>query len=165
MDPGSEREYPQELSFRPFHNLPPELRCDIWQATWEPQIITLDHNSYERFEIRADKWNLPTSAHVNYESRCETLRHYKLSFAEEEFESRVWFNFSLDTLHFPYHTQMRRNGIMDIVDLAEVERLIVPEYLPTGFFEPEGLYQKLADGTPYPKLPVLFQIYGQSIII
>ncbi|TLD08574.1 uncharacterized protein PgNI_07351 [Pyricularia grisea] len=71
---------------------------------------------------RVDRSTLvPITLWIDRESRAETLKHYRLAFALRGGESRVYFNFRLDTLRIPVHGKLWR--LVQRRDLQDLERL------------------------------------------
>lgn len=70
----------------------------------------------------------PTTLFVNRESRDVTLRRYPLAFALPGGESRVYFNFALDTLVLSRHAQLAHAFTKG--DLSRLQRISVPEVEP-----------------------------------
>ncbi|KAI1505639.1 hypothetical protein F5X99DRAFT_214800 [Biscogniauxia marginata] len=130
----SQSEGPQDeqdvVSFERFPILPPELRRGVWHATWTPRDVKprLKQTDDGPVTVGAD---LPVSAWVNHESREETLRRYKLAFAIGAHPTRVYFNFDLDTLYLGVRDRQPR-ALFGAGDLARVQRLSVPKWLPVG---------------------------------
>ncbi|KAI1876087.1 uncharacterized protein JN550_001583 [Neoarthrinium moseri] len=65
---------------------------------------------------------------VSRQSRLETLRHYELCMGLPGGTTTVYFNFSLDTLRFPYSPLVP--GSVQPRDLARVQKLAIPERCP-----------------------------------
>ncbi|KAI1159081.1 hypothetical protein F5B18DRAFT_638118 [Nemania serpens] len=123
-----EQEQQRQRVFHLFGQLPTELRLEIWVHSWEPRTISLFPIDYDNLIRPGGKNRLPASGYVNYESRSETLRHYKRCFAHPDKSDFRWFNFRLDTLCVP--TSMRDIEKLDYRDFRQVQRLIIPELLP-----------------------------------
>ncbi|KAI7785815.1 quinate permease [Diaporthe eres] len=70
----------------------------------------------------------PATLFVNRESRDVTLRRYPLAFALPGGESRVYFNFALDTLVLSRHAQL--DHAFAKVDLSRLQRISTPEVKP-----------------------------------
>lgn len=86
---------------------------------------------------------------VNRESRDITLRRYPLAFALPGGESRVYFNFALDTLVLSRHAQL--DHAFTKVDLSRLQRISVPEVKP----DDSGDYRAVGRSTD-----CLFQEYN-----
>ncbi|KAG6367407.1 hypothetical protein INS49_001596 [Diaporthe citri] len=91
----------------------------------------------------------PATLFVNRESRYVTLRRYPLAFALPGGESRVNFNFALDTLVLSRHAQLPHTFTK--ADLSRLQRISVPEVKP----DDSGDYRAVGRSTDY-----LFQDKG-----
>ncbi|KAK8054620.1 hypothetical protein PG994_009687 [Apiospora phragmitis] len=127
-------------TFHPFPRLPLEIRRQIWQATWLPDRVNLwllrtpspQNNWYWR---RFWKRRLPATAHVNRESRSETMRkYYKIPNSPFlEFNARIN---ELDALLFEPYPRCATDYPEDI--LHKFKRL----YITVHESAPECLYGK-----------------------
>ncbi|KAI1131175.1 hypothetical protein F5Y10DRAFT_79040 [Nemania abortiva] len=128
---GQRRRQQEELVFPFFRELPAELRCMVWEHSWEPRTVTLYpiEPTDKPVFLRPRGGNLlPASGYVNTESREHTLRRYKRCFSHGDSTDFRWFNFHLDTLclaTFGYYLVK-----LDHAELRQVQRLIVPEWFP-----------------------------------
>jgi hypothetical protein len=91
-----------------FADLPAELRLLIWRSCWEPRIVELyswmtdeaqDSVSLLSSDVYRSTSKPPQTLFICRESRYETLKHYKRSFAALYKEPTVYFNFEIDTLY------------------------------------------------------------------
>ncbi|KAK7911652.1 hypothetical protein PG985_014133 [Apiospora marii] len=94
----------KDAQFMPFPRLPVELRCKVWRATWEPQVIwpngLITSPRRDEMELRVGGITaLPISARVNHESREETLRHYNRVPNSPVFVFRAYINPKIDEIH------------------------------------------------------------------
>jgi hypothetical protein len=108
-------------SFSRFADLPPELRIKIWQHAMPAPRTVVVKSPYGRCRKpdttpksledavvpavdQAETWKsntqIPALLHVNSEARHEALKHYKLSLGVAEHESRIYVDFTRDTLFF-----------------------------------------------------------------
>ncbi|KAI1202099.1 hypothetical protein F5X97DRAFT_253134 [Nemania serpens] len=118
----------RELRKRAFHlfgQLPTELRLEIWAHTWHPRTVSIGLIDYDETPPPREKNPLPASGYVNFESRSETLRYYKRSFARPGTSDFRWFNFRLDTLWVT--DPLGPEGMFEFVDFGQVERLSIPQ--------------------------------------
>lgn len=97
-------------SFTCFSDLPLEIRCKIWEAAFQPRIVSIDldfiyHGADRGLRINRlrnskfciDVYNLtpnPITLFINQESRRETLRHYLQPFQQNP----VFFHPELDSV-------------------------------------------------------------------
>ncbi|KAI3321008.1 hypothetical protein HD806DRAFT_546837 [Xylariaceae sp. AK1471] len=124
------RRQQQQREFHLFGKLPTELRLKIWVYTWKPRTVSLYPIDDDHFLRPGGKNPLPASGYVNFESRSETLRHYKRCFAHPDKTDFRWFNFRLDTLCLAASWWFLDK--LDPRDLRQVQRLIVPEPLSSA---------------------------------
>lgn len=91
-----------------FSSLPVELRLDIWKACWEPRVVELyswmtneaqDTSTLLSSDVYRSTSKPPQTLSICRESRHETLKHYKPSFAALYKEPMVYFNFEIDTMY------------------------------------------------------------------
>jgi hypothetical protein len=90
--------------FTPFPKLPIELRLRIWKFTLPgPRILEVayceagsDSDMPEKFGVATRP---PVALRVCRESRREASRFYTLSFGSENWASKIYFDFSIDTLY------------------------------------------------------------------
>ncbi|ESZ98451.1 hypothetical protein SBOR_1113 [Sclerotinia borealis F-4128] len=103
-----------ETTFHPFPRLSPQLRCKIWRASFPgPRLILV---SIEEGNLVSNA-SLPISLQVCQESRYETLRFYKLRFAVDPSNARIYFNPECDAI------QLLSPRPMDPNSLAAYSRL------------------------------------------
>ncbi|KAK8036138.1 hypothetical protein PG993_008752 [Apiospora rasikravindrae] len=104
LGPAGQTEGTRE--FHPFPKLPIELRFQIWHDTWIPACVDLWHLGKQRYRGLAHIATrlLPASAHVNHESREETLREYYKIPDTPALEFRACINYDLDTLSVDRYT-------------------------------------------------------------
>ncbi|KAI0428367.1 hypothetical protein F5Y09DRAFT_289397 [Xylaria sp. FL1042] len=129
---GVRRRRQQEQLRQVFHlfgQLPTELRLKIWAYSWVSRTVSLYLIDADHFLRPGDENLLPASGYVNSESRSETLRHYKRSFVHPDKSDFRWFNFNLDALCLA--TSWPFLDDLDPADLRQVQRLIIPETLPS----------------------------------
>lgn len=91
--------------------------------------------------IATTSTKLPATFFVNRESRDVTLRRYPFAFALPGGESRVYFNFALDTLVLSRHAQLAH--AFTKADLSRVRRISVPEVKP----DDSGDYRAVGEST------------------
>ncbi|KAK8036137.1 hypothetical protein PG993_008751 [Apiospora rasikravindrae] len=110
LRPASNR----NATFHQFAQLPPEIRCKIWQASWTPRefkafpsgvarVYTYLNNYIQRLDTP-----LPVTAAVNQESRHETLRKYRnIPLSPAHYPHMAWpcdrrdvINYEIDTVSF-----------------------------------------------------------------
>ncbi len=145
-------------SFALFVQLPSEIRRMIWRYTWEPRVVVirrgesgkgsiLSQIQYFAGQCRAEQanarnWHLigvttythtqvPSSFFVDYESRDETLRHYKLAFKLPLGRSQVYFRFGVDVPATPRHNVLhwrRSENISQVEDLVIMDLEIIDNY-------------------------------------
>lgn len=85
-----------EDTFHPFPKLSPELRLKIWRSSFPgPRLIRISLIE-GHFMSNA---TIPTGLHVCKESRDETLIFYKLCFAANPSDARIYFNVDCDVPH------------------------------------------------------------------
>jgi len=100
----------QDRVFTLFPQLPLELRLKIWQTMLPgPRTVNI------RYQMKYDSFNgktissftgwtspdpVPVGLHVCQESREESLKHYQKSFGSYFHASKIYFDFSRDTLRF-----------------------------------------------------------------
>ncbi|KAF7952415.1 uncharacterized protein EAE97_001912 [Botrytis byssoidea] len=86
----------QQNTFHAFPRLPLELRLEIWRLSFPgPRLIRI-------FFIEGhfmSNATVPPGLHVCKESRNETLRFYKLCFAADPSNARIYFNVDCDVPH------------------------------------------------------------------
>ncbi|KAI1170350.1 hypothetical protein F4777DRAFT_592001 [Nemania sp. FL0916] len=133
MKVGSNNTMQQQLQvFHHFGQLPTELRLMIWVQSWTPRTVTIYPTGHRQFSYPRGKVLLPASGYVNTESRGETLRHYKRSFAyQNDTDAPCWFNFELDTLCVACRPLCFSD--LNVSDLRQLQRLIIPEQLHGRF--------------------------------
>jgi hypothetical protein len=97
-----------ESSPTTFKALPTEIRLKIWRATWEPRTVEVYMHLIDQAQDNANLFSssiyrstspLPATLSICSESRYETLKHYKLSFAAYQKQPQVYFNNRIDTLY------------------------------------------------------------------
>ncbi|KAI1635313.1 hypothetical protein F4809DRAFT_461268 [Biscogniauxia mediterranea] len=136
-------------SFTKFNELPPELRIKIWQHampeartvvikspstrnTQTPKSLdgALSHTCDEEEETWQSTTQIPALLHVNAEARYEALKHYTLSFGVGGRQSRIYVDFSRDTIFFG-HAELKPECSSlwaSTQDLNKIQRLaVVPE--------------------------------------
>ncbi|TVY59255.1 hypothetical protein LCER1_G000241 [Lachnellula cervina] len=100
----------QPTDFTLFPHLPSELRLKIWEEMLPgPRDVEIEyHMDYVMFnEKKISKFTgwrsrepVPVGLHICQESRHEALVHYQPSFGSYFHPSKIYFNFSRDTLLF-----------------------------------------------------------------
>ncbi|KAI0596743.1 hypothetical protein F4775DRAFT_584776 [Biscogniauxia sp. FL1348] len=111
-------------NFTKFGELPPELRIKIWQHAMPEARIVVIKSPYTRNtqtpksldealshacddeETWQSTTQIPALLHVNAEARYEALKHYILSFGVGGRQSRVYVDFSRDTVFFG-HSELK----------------------------------------------------------
>jgi hypothetical protein len=87
--------------------LPAELRHDIWSLCWEPRIVEVHPHTNDEIQDKIELFSSdtyrstakpPVTLFISRQSRFDTLRYYKLSFAAYKQEPQVYFNFQIDEL-------------------------------------------------------------------
>ncbi|KAF7954545.1 hypothetical protein EAE96_005665 [Botrytis aclada] len=87
-------------TFQPFPRFPPELRLRIWRLSFPgPRLIRISLIE-GHFMSNA---TTPIGLRVCKESRDETLRFYKLCFAADPSDARIYFNVDCDVPHLITH--------------------------------------------------------------
>ncbi|KAL1866507.1 hypothetical protein Daus18300_006742 [Diaporthe australafricana] len=118
-----------------FNTLPAELRVNIYKMTWEPRHVIISRHWHRETDDSSEEDHattmttssaqLPVTLWISSESRHETLRHYQIAFAcPKNGSSHVYFNFGVDELEVPLHTQLLR--VISREELAKVKALIIP---------------------------------------
>jgi hypothetical protein len=107
---------------RGWHSLPAELRLMIYRLSWEPRAVCVErvaalnqegNRTWDRhvFKMRMGSSSRPpTTLHLCFESRTETLRHYVPFFrgVDEEGKPQVlYFNPSVDVLFLSFFPHFR----------------------------------------------------------
>ncbi|KAI0835306.1 hypothetical protein F5Y06DRAFT_137782 [Hypoxylon sp. FL0890] len=105
-------------TFTKFNDLPPELRIKIWQHALPGPRTVVVKSPYTRQkqtprsleEAISERHNqdetwysttqIPALLHVNAEARYEALKHYKLALGVGSAQSRIYVDFSQDTIFF-----------------------------------------------------------------
>ncbi|KAI1135186.1 hypothetical protein F5Y05DRAFT_416492 [Hypoxylon sp. FL0543] len=105
-------------TFPKFNELPPELRIKIWQHAMPGPRTVVVKSPYTRQKetprsleeaitephVEEETWysttQIPALLHVNAEARYEALKHYKLSLGVGSAQSRIYVDFSRDTIFF-----------------------------------------------------------------
>jgi hypothetical protein len=79
-DPNEELYYQYPHTFRLFPKLPLEIRVNIWRQTFPRRTHMIFNGPYKPFPCFRVRYTPPppVSSRVNFESRQETLRHYKV---------------------------------------------------------------------------------------
>ncbi len=80
---------------------------------------------------------LPWTLLVNHESRCETLKHYKLMFQLDGFESRVYFRPGADV---PCLAWFNLRDFKGCADLASAKELVVMSQVYMRLWNEEYIY-------------------------
>ncbi|KAI5918548.1 hypothetical protein F4810DRAFT_715348 [Camillea tinctor] len=135
-------------NFSKFNELPPELRIKIWQhAMPEARTIvikspytrntqtpkSLDEalsHTYDNEETWQSTTQIPALLHVSAEARYEALKHYTLSFGVSGKQSRIYVDFSRDTIFFGHDELKPECSSLwaSTQDLNKIQRLaVVPE--------------------------------------
>ncbi|KAK8136973.1 hypothetical protein PG984_004913 [Apiospora sp. TS-2023a] len=104
----------QDAEFHRFARLFPEIRCQIWRASWTPRKFTPFEYGISRMSpgrngvLRLLRARLPVTACVNHESRWETLHkysriptsHLRLSHDMSIYDNSDFMNFEIDAIRF-----------------------------------------------------------------
>jgi hypothetical protein len=100
----------QATGFTLFPQLPLELRLKIWQTMLPgPRTVNIQYKmKYDEFDGKKVSsftgWTspdpVPVALHVCRESREESLKRYQTSFGSYFHASKIYFDFSKDTLRF-----------------------------------------------------------------
>jgi hypothetical protein len=96
--------------------LPVELLHEIWRLCWEPRTVEVHPNTNDEIQDRIDLFSSdtyrstvkpPVTLFICRQSRIDTLRYYKLSFAAYKQEPQVYFNFQIDEVYVK-HPELAR---------------------------------------------------------
>ncbi|KAF4636627.1 hypothetical protein G7Y89_g1458 [Cudoniella acicularis] len=121
--------------FRKFTELAPEIRCLILKYIWEPRKVEIYPRAHKvpndnRADLSSDTYHSgaqpPVTLWINRESRHETLRYYKLSFAAPKKEALVYFNPQIDTVYIRSADILRSTDFSNIFpkeDLRNIRHL------------------------------------------
>jgi hypothetical protein len=91
-----------------FKALPTEIRLKIWRAAWKPRTVEVYMHTTDQAQDDANLFSssiyrstspMPVTLAICSESRYETLKHYKPSFAAYQKQPQVYFNYRMDTLY------------------------------------------------------------------
>ncbi|KAK6858142.1 hypothetical protein PG995_005841 [Apiospora arundinis] len=136
-------------TFTLFPKLPKTLRCRIWRMTWNPHHIELptgrmstddgDTDFDDDMDVsRLPKLAFPVSAHVNQESRSETLRMYHKIRDSPYVTFNTVINFEWDTIHMDHFCN--RAAVYPDILFKKIERLNVSLHLMKQRYKPELQY-------------------------
>ncbi len=104
---------------------------------------------YEKYDqIVHTHTQLPSTFFVNYESRYETLKYYKLAFQSDNLESRIYFRHGNDIPCIPGYNLTRYT---DCADFAEAKEFMVMGQFGISkteykFYMPQIIQQKSYKG-------------------
>lgn len=107
-------------SFHSFPKLPTEVRIMIWQLSVNPRVVEIEFSESRGFYTRVAT---PLSLRVNQDSRNAVLLLYPTCFGNPLYESRIVFNFELDTLLLPAHIQFHTHHLFATFKPQEWARL------------------------------------------
>jgi hypothetical protein len=142
-----------------FKALPTEIRLKIWRTTWEPRTVEVYMHTTDKAQDDANLFSssiyrstspLPATLSICSESRYETLKHYKPSFAAYQKQPQVYFNHQIDTLYLrdidilwfmEFPLMFPHEDITKIRHLALTER-----YFQSIYKEPEAGSIKSSEG-------------------
>ncbi|TVY59257.1 hypothetical protein LSUE1_G009434 [Lachnellula suecica] len=132
------------MSFTLFPQLPLELRLKIWQHILPaPRTVNIQYKmKYDKFDGKTvgsfTGWTSPTpiplGLRICRESRDETLKHYQRSFGSYFHPSKIYFDFSKDTLRFGDEEGTTNNYLLDVFlgggyhganDVEKVKKMVV----------------------------------------
>ncbi|CAD6444664.1 d9b46385-14bd-4218-9c58-0633c10b0c95-CDS [Sclerotinia trifoliorum] len=104
-----------EPTFYPFPRLPLEVRRKIWRSSLPgPRLIDISL----RGEIFMSNATIPIGLQICKESRDETLRFYKLCFAAQPSQARIYFNADHDAIYLLTPHSMRLSTYFSLFSLA-----------------------------------------------
>ncbi len=94
------------------------FHAEVWNMEFAT-VWRLD-DSYEK--IIYTHAQLPSTFFINRESRCETLRYYKLGFQRDAYESRIYFRQGADIPCLPWYDL---EEFQDCAELADTKELML----------------------------------------
>ena len=134
--PPSQKPKNEFAKFTLFPNLAIELRRIIWRLSLPGQrVVELLYDNCTG-QCRSS-CPIPTTLHVNSESRGLALEHYTLAFGTERAEASIYFDFKIDALFLgvgnfsPPIAEPVRYFLRSLQqkDLESIENIIVEDYL------------------------------------
>jgi hypothetical protein len=132
--------------------LPAELRHEIWSLCWEPRIVEVHPHTNDEIQDKIELFSSdtyrstakpPVTLFICRQSRFDTLRYYKLSFAAYKQEPQVYFNFQIDELCVK-HSELARFQQFFLMfpheDLSKLRHLRVSENIMQRIFNTAACY-------------------------
>ncbi len=107
-------------TFTLFSTLPFELRCLIWKTTLTSRCVEVDYREEVGFTSHS---KLPIALFISKESRDLVLPYYPVCFDGLFSESRVRFNFAIDTLYIDLGSEDSLPHLFDTFTPLEIDSL------------------------------------------
>jgi hypothetical protein len=134
--------------------LPAELRHEIWSLCWEPRTVEVHPYTNDEIQDKAELFSSdtyrstskpPVTLFICRQSRLDTLRYYKLSFAAYKQEPQVYFNLQIDELYVK-HPELARFEQFFLMfpheDLSKLQHLRVSENIMQRIFNASACYNR-----------------------
>jgi hypothetical protein len=126
--------------------LPAELRDEIWSHCWQPRIVEVHPYTNDDIQDKTELFSSdtyrstakpPITLFICRQSRIDTLRCYKLSFAAYQKEAQVYFNFQIDELYVK-HAELGRFKQFFLMfpheDLSKIRNLRIEDKIMQRIF-------------------------------